>query len=417
MSIKYNQIQRLTALESAKLREWNLLTLVPEQVGQNLPSVIAKETSLAEVGTTALTARKGLTSASLATTGLKLAKSLSVGSMVYMAGSFALDYLLSDSNNIDVPSVPDQITTEHGSFWVPVSYNPNPYIPAIPETPLQVPVNDYDSSVSFLSDEASKSWRDNLADSYLDQLSTRIANNVAFITNTSPDISPLPAPNWDSSPSQDGSPAVAPATSPTIPKPDLSIFKDELSETFRKVANLLKSGAITPPAGVTAPKIALNLEKLNKEGLKIGSGGGDGQCMPIKLCDETLEKLRDIVFSNKFQNPSFGIAPTEINFPPGGGITKADLQDLFNQFLYSQTSGSNIADTLYNSFNFYDADGFGFPDKSFIRLIYNALFDVKNNTTSNQGFNTTIDSLIDKIKNIRIGDTGQFYNFNEDGDY
>ena len=222
----------MTAQQSAEFQAMANIVVQPANVAVNQSLVPTGGTALAEIGTAQQALRAGAGAAELGSAGSRLGMILTGGSMiarvvspVIAVGSIAYmvnEYYNHQYNNINIPKVDDTLSQNQVIVYVKVGMEVTPTQPPdIGARPVN-DVSDYKKSLDFLSDDASLSYRQSLAESYLDQLATRIANIASGVTGQ------------------------------TQPKPNFSPLVNDYALAMKNDAKFLKDGDIPPPPGQQA---------------------------------------------------------------------------------------------------------------------------------------------------------------------
>lgn len=312
MSNIFGVAYAMTAEESALARSMANIIIQPANVALEQSMIPIGNTAVAEVGTALQATKAGALPAELGFNGLRFGQIVSGGSMLargalyvgaplLIAGAVAYmvnEYYNNDANNIYIPKVDDTLSQNQTMVYVKLGMEVTPAQPPdVGARPIN-DVSDYNTSLDFLADDASLSYRQTLAQGYLDQLAARLANVASGIKGS------------------------------TQPKPDFSPLVNDFALAMKNDAKFLKDGDIPAPVQQQAQQQIDDQKKANdalvdlsKNGITLNpprNANGDPSCIPVKLCQETILALALETFGSKFLAPSVpvntGLDLSSLNF-------------------------------------------------------------------------------------------------------
>lgn len=229
-----------------------------------------------------------------------------------VVADYAIDYFLRnpDDEHQDITSVPATVLIGSENIWVPADYESEPFTPPVPPpAPPPWKANDFNELLNWLSDDKNDAMRKNFVDKIADDLISAYEDSVkevleeeGFENVQKPDFSGM-KDNLKNSGMLGAVPAVASgARSPQTPggqkaqdKADIAKREEEKINVEKdKLEEQKKTNTISQDNNAKLNDIGGKLDRLGDllDLANIGVTILNALCIPIKLCDESLNALK-----------------------------------------------------------------------------------------------------------------------------
>lgn len=228
------------------------------------------------------------------------------------AFNYAKDYFNRnpDDEHQDITSVPATVLIESNDTWVPINYSPEPFTPPVPPAPPPPwKANDFNELLNWLSDDKNDAMRKNFVDKIADDLISAYEDAVkevledgGFQDVQKPDFSGM-KDNVKGAGMLGAVPSIASgARSPQTPGGQKAQEKSETAKREEEKINLekdkleeqKKTNTISQDNNAKLNDIGGKLDRLGDllDLANIGVTILNALCIPIKLCDESLNALK-----------------------------------------------------------------------------------------------------------------------------